>query len=150
MKLKGILIPSASFRGFAPSHWLKNRPVSSSAGWRLRCGSARVRQLTCSGDLNTRMPYLVDKGGPRRLACCQISYRIGPGDDRQIRPAKRLWLLLPSGTLCHRHAGELPVRVWKEGGIKTGSGSLLLDLAPSFPKRVASQSVANRPVPHAH
>jgi hypothetical protein len=140
MTLSGILIPPSSFCGFPSSRWLKNWPLSSSSRCRLRNGSDRVAQITFNGDLYTKIPYLVDKRRRRRLACCQISYRIRQGNDRQIRPAKRLWLLLPSGTLCHRYAGELPIGVWQKGGIKTGSSCLLPDLGPSF---------SNRPLPHA-
>ena len=59
-------------------------------------------------DLTNRTPHPIDKYGLRRLACCQNIYRIRPGDDRLLRPAKRLWLLLPFGTLRHRFADGTP------------------------------------------
>ena len=67
-----------------------------------------MKLSTCKGDSTDRTPHPIDKYGLRRLACCQIIYRIRPGDDRLLRPAKRLWLLLPSGTLRHRFADGTP------------------------------------------
>ena len=66
-----------------------------------------MRQIVCSGDLNTRMPYPIDKDRPRQLACCTISYRMRRGDDRLVRPAKRFWFaaslrnFMPSVRLDH-------------------------------------------------
>jgi hypothetical protein len=67
-----------------------------------------VKLNTCKGDFTNRTPHPIDKYGLRHLACCQIIYRIRPGDDRLLRPAQRLWLLLPSGTLRHRFADGKP------------------------------------------
>jgi hypothetical protein len=67
-----------------------------------------VTIITSKSDFINRILHSIDKYGLRRLACCQIIYTIRPGDDRLLRPAKRLWLLLPSGTLCHRFADRTP------------------------------------------
>ena len=71
-------------------------------------GAEPVKLNTYQSDFSKGILHPIDKYGLRRLACCQIVYRIRPGDDRLLRPAKRLWLLLPSGTLRQRFADGTP------------------------------------------
>lgn len=69
--------------------------------------------ITSKSDFINRILHPIDKYGLRRLACCQIIYRIRPGDDRLLRPAKRSSCYFPPERYATSSLME-HLRIWEE------------------------------------